>query len=66
MISVTGFTTHGTLSGSIRVTVDGEKHAKIRTSCAKPIGPGAAFGDFLVVGGQSRHGGPLCALDAEN
>ena len=32
----------------------------IHTSCSKPIGPGLVSGDFLVVAGTSKEGGPLC------
>jgi len=36
--------------------------ARIHTSCSQPIGPGLVRGDFEVVAGRSRNGGPLCPL----
>jgi len=42
---------------------DKQCESKIHTSCSEPIGPGAVFGDFLVVSGHSRNGGMLCPVD---
>ena len=53
---------NGTLSAEIKVFIDGELNASIHTSCSKPIGPGLISGDFLVVEGASRNGGPLCPV----
>jgi len=36
--------------------------ARIHTSCSQPIGPGLVRGDFEVVAGRSRNGGPLCRV----
>ena len=51
---------NGTLGTEIKVFVDGSLNTKIHTSCSQPIGPGLVFGDFVVVGGRSKDGGPLC------
>jgi len=53
----------GTLGPWIWVRVNDEWHPKIHTSCSRPIGPGAVFGDFEVVAGVSRIGGALCPLE---
>ncbi|MCH7920067.1 MAG: hypothetical protein IIC50_19020, partial [Planctomycetes bacterium] len=50
----------GTLGTEIKVFVNSSLNATIHTSCSKPIGPGLVFGDFEVVAGQSKDGGPLC------
>ena len=54
----------GTLGTEISVYVDVEDLdttiTKIHTSCSQPIGPGMAFGDFLVLEGYSKDGGLLC------
>ena len=49
-----------TLGPEIRVWVNGVQNARIQTSCETPIGPGLVVGDFEVVEGTSRVGGPLC------
>jgi len=53
---------NGTLGNEIEIWVDDELAAKIHTSCSKPIGPGLVVGDFEVVEGASRFGGPLCPI----
>lgn len=53
----------GTLGTEIRIFVNGTLHTKIHTSCSQPIGPGLVSGDFTVLAGDSKHGGPLCPLD---
>ncbi|MCP3936632.1 MAG: hypothetical protein GY708_14795, partial [Actinomycetia bacterium] len=50
------------MSDEIEVHVDGAEHARIHTSCSEAIGPGLFAGDFLVVEGRSRDGGPLYPL----
>jgi len=59
--SLVGQDNKGTLGPEIWVTVNGRWHTRIHTSCSQPIGPGAVYGDFEVVAGASRIGGPLCA-----
>ena len=49
-----------TLGTELNVFVDGSLNTQIHPSCSQPIGPGLVFGDFLVVGGSSLEGGPLC------
>lgn len=56
----------GTLGTEIDVFVGGVHHADIHTSCSQPIGPGMVFGDFLILAGDSKHGGPLCPADGED
>ena len=51
----------GTLSTEIKIFVDTVEHTAIHTSCSQPIGPGLVRGDFEVVEGYSRNGGPLCS-----
>lgn len=50
----------GTLGTEIRLFVDGDLNTELHTSCSQPIGPGTVGGDFAVLAGASRHGGPLC------
>ena len=63
--SFVGTDKKGTLGTEIAVYVDGQLNTKIHTSCSRPIGPGLVSGDFLVVYGESRNGGPLPAIGAE-
>ncbi|MCP3937598.1 MAG: DUF11 domain-containing protein, partial [Actinomycetia bacterium] len=60
--SFAGLENHGTLSSEITLYVNGVENGRMHTSCSKPIGPGMIRGDFLVVEGESRNGGPLCPL----
>ncbi len=53
----------GTLGTEISVYVNWHLNTKIHTSCSQPIGPGLVFGDFEVIAGESRTGGPLCPVD---
>ena len=53
----------GTLGPEISIWVNGGLNAKIHTSCSQPVGPGLVAGDFVVVEGFSRNGGPLCPLN---
>ena len=54
-------TPSGTLDTNIILYVDSVENTQIHTSCSEAIGPGLVFGDFLVIAGASRIGGPLCA-----
>jgi hypothetical protein len=56
----------GTLSTEVYLLVNGTQVAKIHTSCSVPIGIGYAVGDFVVVDGSSRNGGPLCDLTIDD
>jgi len=58
--SFTGTDKHGKLGSEIKVYVDDTLNATIHTSCSQPIGPGLVRGDFEVVAGISKDGGPLC------
>jgi hypothetical protein len=42
--------------------VNGQVNTTLHTSCSKPIGPGLVSGDFEVVAGNSKDGGPLCPV----
>ncbi len=55
-----GFT--GTLGTEIEILVGGASNTRLHTSCSVPIGPGTVSGDFEVLAGASRRGGPLCPL----
>jgi len=39
---------------------DGVETATAHTSCSKPIGPGAEFGEFRVLASSSKDKGPIC------
>ncbi len=52
-------TDKGTLGTEISIFVDGVLNTKIHTSCSQPIGPGLISGDFEVIEGFSKKGGPL-------
>jgi len=52
----------GTLGTEIKIYLNGTLHTTIHTSCSQPIGPGLTSGQFLVVAGESKQGGTLCAL----
>lgn len=59
------FDNQGTLGPEINIYINGERVARIHTSCSQPIGPGMTFGDFRVIEGHSRTGGTLCPLPEE-
>ncbi|MCB1054930.1 MAG: carboxypeptidase regulatory-like domain-containing protein, partial [Acidobacteria bacterium] len=63
--TVDGFDNQGTLGSEIKIYVNHHFQAKIHTSCSEPIGPGLIAGDFIVVEGESRNGGPLCSLGGD-
>jgi hypothetical protein len=52
----------GKLGSEITIKVNGQVNTKLHTSCSKPIGPGLVSGDFEVVAGRSKDGGPLCPV----
>jgi hypothetical protein len=52
----------GTMDTEIRLTVNGGPSFAIHTSCSQPIGAGMVFGEYEVVAGESRLGGPLCVV----
>ncbi len=62
IFTVTGTDKKGTLGTEIRIFVEGALNTTFHTSCSQPIGPGLERGEFLVVEGFSRNGGPLCPL----
>ena len=53
----------GVFGMHIYVRIDGLQKANIKTDCSEPIGPGLVKGDFVVISGRSRDGGPLCPID---
>jgi len=53
----------GTLGPKICLFADDQACTEIHTSCSEPIGPGLIVGDFEVIAGFSRNGGPLCPVD---
>lgn len=55
-----GVRSDGTMDTEIKIRLNGGPEFKIHTSCSQPIGPGMTFGDYHVVAGESRYGGPLC------
>jgi len=57
-----GMSRRGTMGPAIKILVDDVFNTRIHTSCSRPIGPGLVRGDFEVVDGYSRRGGPLCPL----
>ena len=59
-LTFTGKDKHGKLGSEIKIYVNGVEVAKIHTSCSQPIGIGMEFGDFEVIAGESRRGGPFC------
>ncbi len=56
-----GVDRNGTMGTEIAIWVNGREDVAIHTSCSRPIGIGMEFGDFEVVDGASRRGGPFCA-----
>jgi hypothetical protein len=62
VITVTGQDKDGTLGKEISVLIGADVNAGFHTSGSKAIGPGLRDGWFLVVGGESVSGNPLCEL----
>jgi hypothetical protein len=56
-----GIDKDGKLGTEITIAIDGRVNTALHTSCSKPIGPGLVSGDFEVVAGHSKDGGPLCS-----
>ncbi len=63
--SFSGTDTKGTLTSEIIITINGSEETTIHTSCSQPIGPGLIAGEFEVVAGESRNGGPLCPVEPD-
>ena len=63
LISIQGSWKKATLGTEIKIIVDGMIAERIHTSCSVEIGPGQVYGDFTIVDGASRNGGPLCPVD---
>ena len=63
LISIQGVDKKDTLGTEIKIIVDGMIAERIHTSCSVEIGPGQVYGDFTIVDGASRNGGPLCPID---
>ena len=57
---VVGSDKEGTMGTEITITVNGGSATKIHTSCSQPIDIGFVFGDFMVLDGASKDGGPFC------
>ncbi|MBU1701684.1 MAG: DNRLRE domain-containing protein [Candidatus Eisenbacteria bacterium] len=62
-ITFAGIGDMGTMGPKINIWVNERFHVKIHTSCSEPIGPGLLRGNFRILAGRSRLGGPLCPLD---
>jgi len=60
--SFIGTGTDRKLDKEINIWVDGDLATTIHTSCSQPIGTGQTFGDFKVVAGVSKDGGPICPI----
>ncbi|MEQ9398059.1 MAG: hypothetical protein RJQ04_02715, partial [Longimicrobiales bacterium] len=60
--TVVGDRSDGKFKNDVKVFVNGVEVEKIHTSCSKPIGPGAVFGDLKVVAAVSKDNGPVCPL----
>ncbi len=60
------FTFHGTYRGSfgteVKISIDEGPYAIFDTSCDVEVGPGLVAGDFVVLAGHSKLGGPLCRI----
>ncbi len=52
-------TEDATLGTEISIYADDVLNTTIHTSCSLPIGTGMKFGDFVIVEGYSKEGGPL-------
>ena len=63
--SFIGMDNKGSLSSEITISINGIEETTIHTSCSQPIGPGLISGQFEVLAGESRNGGPLCPIDPD-
>lgn len=55
----------GTTGPEIIIYVNGIEQTRIHTSCSEPIYVGMVSGDFEIIAGESRNGGPLCSKDSQ-
>ncbi len=62
IFSFIGTGPYNKLGAKIRITIndDNNNYTEIHTSCSQPIEVGMTFGDFYIVAGESKDGGPLC------
>ncbi|MAP54255.1 MAG: hypothetical protein CL605_05075, partial [Altibacter sp.] len=51
-----------TFGPKIDIYINNNLVQEIHTSCSQPIGIGSIFGDFEVINGSSRNGGPLAPV----
>ena len=51
---------HNKMGSKINVYVNDAFNIQVHTSCSEPILAGMTFGDFFIVAGESKDGGPLC------
>ena len=65
VFTFTGTDKDNKLGREIEVIVNGESVTEITISCHKPMGVGLVAGDFEVIDGQSKDGGTLCHLPAD-
>ncbi|NNC51007.1 MAG: hypothetical protein HKO01_10765, partial [Flaviramulus sp.] len=54
-----------TMGSRINVFINNSHAVEIHTSCSEPIGPGSVFGDFVVIKGASKNGGPLAPVSGD-
>jgi len=60
LFSLNGFDAKGTLGEEIHISVMGEQHTTIDTSCTEPNILGYTYGDFTIESGSSLNGGEFC------
>ncbi len=51
-----------TFGPKINIFINNSFNQHIHTSCSIPIGIGSVFGDFVVIDGSSRNGGPFISV----
>ncbi|MFN7964020.1 MAG: SdrD B-like domain-containing protein [Thermoanaerobaculia bacterium] len=59
-------TYNNNLGDALDIVINGVKEPLLDTSCASAIGPGFAFGHFLVAAGTSTQGGALCPMNNDH
>ncbi len=64
--TVSGINPDGTFGEDIFIFVEDNLHARFRTDCSELIGPGKTSGEFLIIDGESKIGGPLCPYQRQN
>lgn len=57
---IEGADANRTMGQALLVHVNGVLNAKFHVSCSEAIGPGMVRGDFEIIEGASKAGGPLC------